>query len=130
MNADGTAYVYDTDAAYDCVYAFGLDPTWFLSELNILTVQNSVKMKMAVVFGVTHMLMGICVKGLNTFYKKDLLVFFTEVVTGILILGGLFGWMDLLIFAKWFFHYYAYNFELINSNDLMDSDVATEANCV
>jgi hypothetical protein len=31
-------------------------------------------------------------------------------VTGILILGGLFAWMDILIFAKWFFHYYAYNF--------------------
>jgi len=40
------------------------------------------------------------------------MVFGTEVVTGVLILGGLFGWMDLIIFAKWFFKYYAYNFVL------------------
>jgi|Laugresu1bdmlbsd_1035121.scaffolds.fasta_scaffold47157_1 V-type H+-transporting ATPase subunit a len=67
-------------------------------------------MKMAVIFGVAHMMMGIVVKGLNTIYRKQTLIFFTEVVTGILILGGLFAWMDILIFAKWFFHYYAYNF--------------------
>jgi hypothetical protein len=29
------------------------------------------------------------------------LVFWTEVVTGLIILLGLFGWMDILIIAKW-----------------------------
>ena len=32
-----------------------------------------------------------------------MLVFWTEVVTGLIILLGLFGWMDILIIAKWFY---------------------------
>ena len=67
-------------------------------------------MKMAVIIGVSHMMMGIIVKGLNVINLKQWIIFGTEVVTGVLILGGLFGWMDFLIFSKWFFHYYAYNF--------------------
>ena len=101
---------YTTEEAYDCVYPVGLDPIWFIAENQILTVQNSVKMKMAVIIGVAHMMMGIIVKGFNTIYFKEWLIFFAEVVTGVCILGALFGWMDYLIFAKWFFPYYAYNF--------------------
>jgi V-type H+-transporting ATPase subunit a len=67
-------------------------------------------MKMAVIIGVSHMMMGIVVKGLNSVHTSSWLVFGTEVITGVLILGGLFGWMDFLIFAKWFTHYYAYNY--------------------
>ena len=57
---------YTSEEAYDCVYPVGLDPTWYIAENEILTVQNSVKMKMAVVLGVAHMMMGIFVKGYNT----------------------------------------------------------------
>jgi V-type H+-transporting ATPase subunit a len=32
-----------------------------------------------------------------------MLVFWTEVVTGLIILNGLFGWMDILILIKWFY---------------------------
>ena len=101
---------YATEEAYDCVYPVGLDPTWYLAENEVLTVQNSVKMKMAVIIGVAHMMMGIFVKGFNTINNKEWLIFLTEVVTGVCILFALFGWMDYLIFAKWFFPYYAYNF--------------------
>ena len=59
-------------------------------------------MKMAVILGVLHMMRGIFCKGINSIYFKDWLKFFTEVVTGVLILSGLFGWMDALIIAKWF----------------------------
>jgi len=58
-------------------------------------------MKLSVIFGVLHMSMGILHKGTNTIYFKDWPSFFTEVVAGLVILLGLFGWMDLLIFAKW-----------------------------
>lgn len=77
-------------------------------------------MKMAVIVGVSHMMMGIVVKGLNVLEKKQWMVFGTEVVTGVLILGGLFGWMDFLIFSKWFFHYYAYNFVIQEGLDTVD----------
>jgi V-type H+-transporting ATPase subunit a len=35
----------------DCVYPVGVDPAWFLS-VQELTFMNSLKMKMAVIFGV------------------------------------------------------------------------------
>ena len=60
-------------------------------------------MKLAVIIGVAHMTMGICTKGLNAMYHKQHLVFWTEVVTGLIILLGLFGWMDVLIIAKWLY---------------------------
>jgi len=69
-------------------------------------------MKMAVIIGVSHMMMGVIVKGLNNVHNKSYNILVTEVITGVLILFGLFGWMDILIFSKWFFHYYAYNFIL------------------
>ena len=86
-----------------CVYPFGMDPTWFLDSNDILVVQNSMKMKISVIIAVMHMTMGIVVKGMNAVYFKKWIVFWFEVVTGIVILNGLFGWMDVLIFVKWFY---------------------------
>jgi V-type H+-transporting ATPase subunit a len=59
-------------------------------------------MKLSVIFGVLHMTMGIICKGTNAIYFKDYPTFFTEVVAGLIILLAPFGWMDLLIFGKWF----------------------------
>lgn len=59
-------------------------------------------MKISVIIGVAHMSMGIVVKGLNARYFKQHLVFWFEVVTGLIILIGLFGYMDVLIIIKWF----------------------------
>ena len=47
-----------------CVYPYGQDPVWAASE-NKLTLVNSIKMKMSVIFGVFHMCLGILVKGTN-----------------------------------------------------------------
>ena len=58
-------------------------------------------MKMSVIIGVAHMTMGICVKGMNNWNNR--IVFYFEVVAGLIILLGLFGWMDVLIFIKWFY---------------------------
>lgn len=92
-----------------CVYAFGLDPTWFLSANNILTVQNSMKMKTSVIIGVLHMSMGVVVKGLNTIFFKQKLIFWFEVVTGFIILNAMFGWMDFLIVYKWLYQMNPYS---------------------
>lgn len=61
------------------------------------------KMKLSVIIGVLHMSMGVVTKGLNALYMKNNMVFWTEVVTGMIILNGLFGWMDLLIVIKWLY---------------------------
>lgn len=86
-----------------------MDPTWFISENEILTVQNSMKMKIAVIIGVLHMSMGIVTKGLNAIYNKQKIVLYFEVVTGLIILLGLFGWMDFLIIYKWLYHMNPYS---------------------
>lgn len=101
------------------MYPFGLDPAWFLDQNNILTVQDCFKMKLAVIIGVAHMTMGICTKGLNAVYHKQYLVLWTEVVTGLIILLGLFGWMDILIIAKWLYPMNPYS---------MNSDMFTRIN--
>ena len=59
-------------------------------------------MKASVIFGVLHMSFGIITKGMNLAYEGKSLEIYTEVLTGLTILLGLFGWMDLQIFLKWF----------------------------
>jgi len=49
------------------------------------------------------MSMGIVTKGINTLYFGQKLAFCTEVITGLIILNGLFGWMDILIIVKWLY---------------------------
>jgi V-type H+-transporting ATPase subunit a len=84
----------------DCVYAFGTDPAWYLSS-NMLTFVNSIKMRMSVIIGIAHMSMGITVKGFNAIAKGQWIVLIFEVICGLIILLGLFGWMDFLIIYKW-----------------------------
>jgi V-type H+-transporting ATPase subunit a len=60
-------------------------------------------MKLSVIMGIAHMTIGVIIKGSNTLFHRDYPSFFFEVVAGLIMLLGLFGWMDILIFAKWFF---------------------------
>ena len=103
---------------YDCNYMFGQDPVWGLAS-NKLTFTNGIKMKLSVIMGIVHMMIGIFIKGTNTIYFRRLPEFFTEVVTGVIILFALFGWMDVLIVAKWFLHI-----------DLMDNSAAPNGQMV
>lgn len=96
---NGGTYEYnDFDT---CNYPFGFDPAWFNTG-NQLAFSNNVKMKLAVILGVVHMTLGIVTKGTNTIFFGDYMGFIFEVVTGLIILLGLFGWMDILIFSKWY----------------------------
>lgn len=80
-------------------------------------------MKMAVIIGVFHMTKGICVKGVNAVFFHDWIVLIFEVVTGLIILLGLFGWMDFLIYGKWFNEYEAYNFMIPHGSDATTTDI-------
>ncbi len=60
-------------------------------------------MKLSVIFGVFHMSMGIIIKGTNAIYFRKWAVLICEVFAGFIILFALFGWMDILIFLKWFY---------------------------
>lgn len=67
----------------------------------MLVYVNAIKMRMSVIIGIAHMSMGICVKGINSVYNGKWIVLIFEVLTGLIILLGLFGWMDFLIIYKW-----------------------------
>jgi len=87
------------------VYAIGIDPVWYKSE-NELQFINNMKMKMAVIFGVAHMSLGIFMKAFNAFHFKRPLDFFFEFLPQITLLWVLFGWMNLLIIIKWLTPWY------------------------
>ena len=55
------------------------------------------------------MSMGIIVKGFNACFRGQNMVLVFEVITGIIILNGLFGWMDFLIISKWLYPMNAYS---------------------
>ena len=59
------------------------------------------KMKTSVIFGVAQMSLGIFMKAFNAIHFGRSLDFFFEFLPQITLLMCLFGWMDLLIIAKW-----------------------------
>ena len=58
-------------------------------------------MKASVILGVSHMLLGICIKGANAVYFKRELDLYHEFIPQLLLLTCMFGYMDLLIVVKW-----------------------------
>lgn len=84
----------------NCVYPVGIDPVWHLGT-NELAYLNSLKMKLSVILGVLQMGLGVCMKALNASYFKNKLDFFYEFIPQIILLFVLFGYMDMMIIAKW-----------------------------
>ena len=79
----------------DCVYPFGMDPVWRLSS-NDLSNVNSLKMKLAVIFGVTQMVFGIILKGANSLFFGKKLDFYFEFIPQLLFMCGIFGFTSML----------------------------------
>ena len=77
-----------------------MDPIWNRSS-NELAFVNSFKMKLAVILGVTQMVMGIFMKGWNALYFKSKLDFFFEFLPQLCFMVFMFGYMILMIFIKW-----------------------------
>jgi len=92
-------YVYKRKD-FNCTYPIGTDPVWGLTG-NGLAFANGIKMKMSVIFGVLHMMIGVMHKYTNAIYIKRWASLITECIGGSIILLFLFGWMDLLIYEKW-----------------------------
>lgn len=83
-----------------CVYPFGLDPAWYGAS-NELAFFNSFKMKMAIILGVSQMILGTMLKMLNSIFFRSKLDFFFEWIPQITFLCCTFGYMVVLIFLKW-----------------------------
>ena len=84
----------------NCVYPIGMDPKWYVAS-NELAFLNSFKMKMSVIIGVSQMILGIFLKGLNGIYFNDSLDFICEFIPRIIFMCLLFGYMNCMIYIKW-----------------------------
>jgi len=62
-----------------CTPSFGIDGAWGRST-NKLNFLNSMKMKLSIVIGVTHMVFGILLKGLNCINFRSGVDFFCEFI--------------------------------------------------
>lgn len=63
------------------------------------------KMKIAVIFGVAQMLLGIFLKSLNAVYNNDFLEYLFEFWPQFILMWCWFGYMSLLIIYKWLIFY-------------------------
>lgn len=91
----------------DCVYPFGMDPTYALSS-NYLTFTNNIKEKLAVIIAYFHLNFGIVLNALNCIYFGQYKKLTFDIVTGFFIFLGLIGYMIVLIYVKWWYPVYAY----------------------
>mmetsp|Transcript_11003 Transcript_11003/g.32964 ORF Transcript_11003/g.32964 Transcript_11003/m.32964 type:complete len:841 (-) Transcript_11003:131-2653(-) len=81
-------------------YPFGVDPIWHGSKSE-LPYLNSLKMKMSIVIGVTHMNLGILMSYFNQRYFRDTLSMVCEFIPQMIFLNALFGYLAFLIILKW-----------------------------
>ena len=81
-------------------YPFGFDPIWQLSE-NKIPYMNSFKMKISIIFGVSHMTFGVVLSTWNHRYFKNPSLIWVEFLPQILFLVFLFDYLCFLMFLKW-----------------------------
>ena len=109
----GTCYNSEKDGRYiqdkeiinknqvkKCVYPIGLDPVW-IGNTNELTYTNSLKMKLSIIIGVLHMLLGIGIKGVNFINIRKYNAFIFEFIPQFLFMFILFGYLIYMIYYKW-----------------------------
>jgi V-type H+-transporting ATPase subunit a len=84
----------------NCVYPFGIDPKWYVSQ-NELSFFNSIKMKLSVILGVLQMIFGIILKGMNCLHFNNYIEFILEFIPQIIFMTAFFGYMNIMIFIKW-----------------------------
>ncbi|XP_063547675.1 V-type proton ATPase 116 kDa subunit a 1-like [Cydia strobilella] len=83
-------------------YVFGKDPFWELAKNKIL-FENSLKMKLSIIIGVTHMIFGLTMSLFNfVFFKQYRYKIYLQFIPQILFLLCIFFWLVILIFFKWF----------------------------
>ncbi|KAH9490240.1 hypothetical protein Btru_035009 [Bulinus truncatus] len=81
-------------------YPIGIDPIWQAS-LNKILFLNSLKMKMAIILGVSQMLFGITLQIFNHVHFKNYIDIFIRFIPEFLFLGCLFGYLVSQVIYKW-----------------------------
>lgn len=88
------------DVARKVPYYFGIDPAWQMAT-NKLNFLNSFKMKISIIFGVTHMMFGVVLTVYNNRHFKTPINILCEFIPQTLFLMCIFGYLMVLIFYKW-----------------------------
>lgn len=83
-------------------YPFGLDPMWMIGGEDSITTLNSLKMKLAIILGVTQMMFGLILSAVNCFRLDRRMDFVLVVLPQIIFLTCMFVYLVFLIFFKWF----------------------------
>lgn len=82
------------------VYAFGIDPVWAVSDVQ-LQFTNSLKMKLSVIVGITQMTCGLLLKLSNHIHEGDWLSIVGEFIPQMIFMMGFFNYMQFIIIYKW-----------------------------
>lgn len=90
----------------ECVYAFGMDHVWHTNK-NGISFFNSYKMKLSIVYGVLHMILGILLKGWNNIFFAEVATFVFEFLPQLIFFLATFGYMTFCIIIKWLTNYSA-----------------------
>lgn len=69
----------------------GVDPAWIIAS-NELSIMNSLKMKLSVIFGVVQMTLGVLLKGFNNVYYGQGVDFVHEFLPQIIFMLCTFGY--------------------------------------
>lgn len=104
---EASTYFYPTldqlnpkDTYYGTPYPFGIDPVWQLAANKILFL-NSYKMKCSIIFGVAQMVFGVILSLWNHMHFRNYLKITCEFIPRLIFLLSIFGYLVLIIFAKW-----------------------------
>ncbi|KAL0882235.1 hypothetical protein ABMA27_000773 [Loxostege sticticalis] len=81
-------------------YFIGIDPVWQTADNKIIFL-NSYKMKLSIIFGVVHMIFGVCMSVVNYNFFKRRYSILLEFLPQVVFLCLLFLYMVFMMFYKW-----------------------------
>ncbi|EDW62137.1 V-type proton ATPase 116 kDa subunit a 1 [Drosophila virilis] len=82
-------------------YPFGVDPVWSISGEDSITTFNSLKMKLAIILGITQMMFGLTLSAVNCIHLHRKADLFLVVFPIFVFMICLFCYLVFLIFFKW-----------------------------
>ncbi|XP_072940006.1 V-type proton ATPase 116 kDa subunit a 1-like isoform X1 [Epargyreus clarus] len=100
LEANAALTMDPKDAYIDQPYFIGIDPIWQTADNKIIFL-NSYKMKLSIIFGVVHMIFGVCMSVVNYNFFKRRYSIFLEFVPQVVFLCLLFLYMVFMMFYKW-----------------------------
>lgn len=82
-------------------YPIGVDPIWVISGEDSINMFNSLKMKLAIILGLSQMMFGLALAAVNCFQRNREVDFYLIVLPQTIFMSCMFGYLVFLIFFKW-----------------------------